>query len=133
MPSPKSGSAGSLVSPVAPKEIVEADDATGGSTQDVSNSGSKSGGSGSATKFTPPPEHKPEENKDKKSWIELQLVYESNGLPVAGAVYEVTLPDGTTVAGGCTDDKGLGRVECIDPGNCQISFTQLDKDAWTDA
>ena len=139
MPSPKSGTAGSLVKPTAPTDAKEADNATGGSTQDASNSGSKSGGSGSSVpvsqkKSDPPPdEHKPAENKDKTAWIELQLVYESNGLPVPGVDYAVTLPDGTTVATGSTDEQGLGRVECIDPGSCQISFVYLDKDAWEDA
>ncbi len=143
MPSPKSGTAGTLVKPTAPDATKDADDSTGGSTQDVSNSGSKSGsspssvqvsgGPGSSTDSSSSPEHKPGDNPDKTSWIELQLVYESNGLPVAGMAYEVTLPDGETVASGSTDEQGVGRVECIDPGSCQISFTELDKEAWTDA
>lgn len=149
MPSPKSGTAGSLVKPVAPTDANDADDATGGSTQDASNSGSKSGsapssvtvgamgsGSGSdgdASGDPAAPVHKPADNADKTSWIELQLVYESNGLPVPGAYYKVTLPDGTTVASGSTDEQGVGRVECIDPGSCDICFTDLDKDAWDDA
>ncbi len=149
MPSPKSGTAGSLVKPTAPTDAKDADDATGGSTQDVSNSGSKTGSAGSVvtvgamgaggssdgTDSSDPaaPEHKPADNADKTSWIELQLVYESNGLPVPGAYYKVTLPDGTTVASGSTDEQGVGRVECIDPGSCDISFTDLDKDAWADA
>ena len=155
MPSPKSGTAGSLVKPTAPTDPTDAVDSTGGSTQDVSNSGSKSGsapssvlvgamGAGSSSSSSdaaanaaadgpPAPEHKPADNPDKTSWIELQLVYESNGLPVPGVYYEVILPDGTTVASGSTDEKGVGRVECIDPGSCDISFTDLDKDAWADA
>lgn len=143
MPSPKNGTAGSLVKPTAPTATKAADDATGGNTQDKSNSGSKTGGSpssvqvkggaGSSDAAADSPEHKPADNPDKTSWIELQLVYESNGLPVAGAAYKVTLPDGTTVASGSTDDKGQGRVDHIDPGSCQISFTELDKEAWSDA
>ena len=148
MPSPKSGTAGALVKPTAPEATKDADNSVGGNPQDVSNSGSKPSGSGSSTKVgtkgsgagggagaggDAPPEHKPGENTDKKSWIELQLVYESNGLPVAGMAYEVTLPDGKTVAGGSTDDQGTARVECIDPGSCQISFPSLDKEAWEDA
>ena len=154
MPSPKSGTAGTLVAPTAPTDAKDADDATGGSTQDVSNSGSKSGSAGTSVTVgamssassssgdgsssdgsdnAASPEHKPADNPDKTSWIELQLIYESNGLPVAGEYYEVTLPDGTTVASGSTDEQGVGRVECIDPGSCQISFPDLDKDAWSDA
>ena len=136
MPSPKSGTAGTLVSPVAPQAAQDSVDANPGSTQDASNSGSQSSGSGSSVKVAAkdaPPEHKPGDNPAKTAWIELQLVYESNGLPVAGMAYAVTLPDGTTVAGGSTDDQGLGRVDCIDPGSCQISFPTLDKEAWEDA
>ncbi len=135
MPSPKSGTAGSLVKPTAPKDPIDADDAKPGSTQDASNSGSKSGSAGSSVKVAAMnvPEHKPGDTPEKKSWIELQLVYESNGLPVAGMQYEVTLPDGKTIASGSTDEKGLARVDCIDPGTCQISFPTLDKEAWEDA
>ena len=131
--SPKSGTAGSIVAPTAPTAPKDADNAVTGDIGDVTNSGSKSGGAGSSVKIDGPPEHKPGDNADKKSWIELQLVYESNGLPVAGMAYEVTLPDGKTVASGSTDDQGLARVDCIDPGSCQISFPSLDKEAWADA
>ncbi len=154
MASPKSGTAGTLVKPTAPTDPTDAVDSVGGSTQDVSNSGSKSGSTGSSVTVggggggssgsgggggggggsdSPPPQHKPGDNPDKKSWIELQLVYESNGLPVAGMAYEVTLPDGQTVASGSTDDQGVARVDSIDPGSCQISFPSLDKEAWEDA
>ena len=134
---PKSGSAGSLVAPTAPTAPKAADDAATGSIGDVANSGSKSGSAPSSVKVSSAggdsPEHKPGDNLDKTSWIELQLVYESNGLPVAGMPYEVTLPDGKTVASGSTDDQGCARVDHIDPGSCQISFPTLDKEAWTDA
>jgi len=132
---PKDGTAGSLVTPTAPKPINDADDAKGGQTTDASNSGSKSGSAPSSVLVKPMATHKPnsDENKDKKSWIELELVYESNGLPVAGMAYEVTLPDGETLASGSTDEKGVARVDNIDPGSCQISFPGLDKEAWVDA
>ncbi len=126
--SPKSGSAGALVSPTAPTEPKDADDAKAGS--EVVPKGNQGDGNGSSSDQ---PKHKPEENKDKKSWIEVQLVYESNGKPVAGMAYEVTLPDGETIAGGSTDENGVGRVDHIDPGSCQISFPSLDKEAWEEA
>jgi hypothetical protein len=131
--SPKSGSAGTLVPPTAPKEPKDADDAKAGSEVVPKGNQTSSSTSSSNTPPTDPPQHKPEENKDKKSWIEIQLVYESNGKPVAGVAYEVTLPDGETIAGGSTDENGVGRVEHIDPGSCQISFPNLDKEAWEDA
>jgi len=32
-----------------------------------------------------------------------------------------------------TDENGVGRVEGFDPGSCQVSFPDLDKEAWEDA
>ena len=140
MASPQEGTSGSLVSPTAPTDAKDPTADTTGSNTTISNSGSKSGSAPSSVLVKPmddgdpaPPEHKPDDNPDKKSWIALQLVYESNGLPVPGMAYQVTLPDGTTVANGSTDDQGYAKVDCIDPGSCQISFTDLDKEAWEDA
>lgn len=122
-----------LVKPTSPKDPKDADDSVPGANREIQRSGSSSDGDSSSTPPPDPPQHKPEENKDKKSWIALELVYESNGKPVAGMQFEVTLPDGKTIAGGSTDEKGKGRVENIDPGSCQISFPTLDKEAWEDA
>ena len=134
MASPQDGTAGSLVAPTAPDDANTPAAGQDGSNTTTSNDGSKAG-SAPAVVVVKPMTHKPDsdDNKDKTSWIELQLVYESNGLPVAGMAYEVTLPDGTTVSGGSTDDQGVGRVDHIDPGSCQISFPGLDKEAWADA
>ncbi len=80
------------------------------------------------------PAHDPdsEENKEKKSWFEIVLVDEA-GQPVAGEAYQITLPDGTTLATGTLDEKGFARVECIDPGQCKVTFPNLDKDAVEEA
>lgn len=77
------------------------------------------------------PTHNPNapENQTKTSWIEIQLNDES-GKPVTGEPYKITLPDGTTVADGTLDEKGYARVDNIDPGTCQVTFPNLDKDAW---
>lgn len=119
--SPKSGSAGTLVKPTAPTAPKEAVKADPGEVDKYEREPPK------------PPEHKPDENKDKTSWIEIEMVYESNGKPVPGMPYEITLPDGETVASGTLDEKGRARVEHIDPGSCQISFRDLDKEAWEEA
>ena len=71
--------------------------------------------------------HKPAE--DKHSWIEIELVDEEDN-PVPGQAYRVTLPDGTTVAEGTLDENGRARVDGIDPGTCQITFPDLDQEAW---
>jgi type VI secretion system secreted protein VgrG len=72
------------------------------------------------------------EEKEEKSWIEIELVDEDDN-PVTGERYQITLPDGTTVATGTTDSNGLARVSGIDPGTCKITFPNLDKDAWEKA
>jgi type VI secretion system secreted protein VgrG len=133
MPSPKSGNAPAAVAPSEPKKAEEADKADPGEMTEVKARQLET----QTGKYGTPPSdaHNPsdEENKKKTSWIEIALVYESNGKPVPGVAYEVTLPDGQTVASGSTDEKGLARVSGIDPGSCQISFPNLDKEAWEDA
>lgn len=69
------------------------------------------------------------ENKKKTAWIEIELVDEQMK-PVAGEVYLVTLPDGATVDQGTTNEQGRARIENFDPGTCQVSFPNLDKDAY---
>jgi hypothetical protein len=77
------------------------------------------------------PTHDPNaaENREKKSWIAIELVGE-DGNPIPGEPYRVTLPDGTTVADGTLDDKGRARVENIDPGTCKVTFPNRDKSTW---
>lgn len=67
-------------------------------------------------------------NHDKKSWVEIKLVDE-RGNPVPGEKYLITVPDGTDVEG-TLDSNGEARVEGIDPGNCKITFPELDKRTW---
>jgi type VI secretion system secreted protein VgrG len=43
--------------------------------------------------------------------------------------YEITMPDGT-VARGKTDSDGLAKVSGKTPGTCQVTFPDLDQDAW---
>lgn len=129
MPSAKSGKAGSAVKPVAPKDPFEADKADPGEMAKVKSEQqqSQSGKYGS-------PKEKPQKKSDdeeKTSWIEIELVDEE-GSPVPGEAYKVTLPDGS-VNSGTLDEKGFCRIEGIDPGTCQITFPNLDKDAWEKA
>jgi type VI secretion system secreted protein VgrG len=53
--------------------------------------------------------------------------------PVTGMAYRVTLSDGETVAEGTLDEKGTARIEGIEPGNCKVTFPDLDKSAWEEA
>jgi hypothetical protein len=135
MPSPKSGSAGSAVSPSDPAEAKEADKADPGEVDASQGRGRQTqAGTYGSVKVKPyKPPQTPEEKAKRKSWIEIELVYESNGKPVPGVAFEITLPDGETVASGSLDDNGLARVEGIEPGSSKISFPDLDKEAWEDA
>ncbi len=65
----------------------------------------------------------------EKSWIEIELVDEA-GQPVPNERYEITMPDGTTIATGSLDENGLARVAVSEPGTCQINFPALDAAAW---
>ena len=133
-----SGSAGALVSPLAPTAAVEADKADPGAMAQSgpgsvavtpANLSSVKVAKKSAASDAPTHDPNSEENKDKKHWIEIELVDEA-GKPVAGEPYQVTLPDGSTVADGTLDEKGRARVEGIDPGTCKVTFPNLDKEAW---
>ena len=133
MPSPKSGTAGTAVTPAAPTAATEADKANPGALTDAQGNPlpDKSGQNDSAqVKPYKPPQSK-EEKEKKKSWIEIALVGEDKN-PIPGEPYQITLPDGT-VAEGTLDEKGLARVDGIDPGTCQITFPKRDQDAWKKA
>ena len=133
-----SGSPGSLVSPLTPTAPAEADKADPGSKTTPSGGGytpaamplTNIGAAVRQSAASNAPTHNPlaEENKEKKSWIEIELVDEA-GKPVPGEPYRITLPDGT-VADGTLDDKGFARADHIDPGSCKVTFPNLDKEAW---
>jgi type VI secretion system secreted protein VgrG len=131
------GTAGNLVSPIAPSAAAEADDAKAGDKGNFSGGGDTSSknlnlvsgqSSPGSSRNTDAPWHDPNspENQDKKSWIEIELLDEEEK-PVPGEPYRITLPDGKTLAEGTLDERGRARVECIDPGQCQIVFPKIDK------
>lgn len=139
MPSPKSGSPGSAISPVEPKAALEADKAdpgeitkakkaeqeSGGGIAGAGGAGAGGGGGGASAKPHNPTE---EDKKKKKSWIEIVLVDMENR-PVPGEPYKITLPD-ETVADGSLDGKGFARVDAFDPGNCKVTFPKRDQSTW---
>lgn len=127
MPSPKSGTAGSAVSPAAPTAPQAADNANPGQVDQVKAQQIQS----QTGKYGSTPIKPYQSNPTKKSWIEIVMVDEDNNA-VPGMHYQITLPD-NSVADGTLDDKGFARVDGIDPGNCQITFPDLDKDAWEKA
>jgi hypothetical protein len=64
----------------------------------------------------------------KPHWIEI-MVQDKEGNPVVGQDYEIRLPNGQ-LATGTTDERGVARIDGIDPGNCRIRFPSLDKTVW---
>jgi type VI secretion system secreted protein VgrG len=136
---PLNGMKQRYVAPIAPIDCYVADDATPGGHCEYRGGGRppySGGGYGAAPpryggyRGPEPPTHNPysEENKDKKAWVELQLVDKMNN-PIPGEPYRVTLPDGS-VQEGRLDDQGNARISNCDPGDCQITFPNLDKNAW---
>lgn len=130
MPSPKSGKPGKAVTPTEPKKPEEADKADPGEMAKIKSQQQASGtGKYGAAKFKPfTPSEEEEQTEEEKTWIEIELVDE-NDEPVPGEKYRITLPDGR-VAEGTLDVNGFARISGIAPGTCQITFPNLDKDAW---
>ena len=60
----------------------------------------------------------------KADWIGISMA--CSGRPVAGAAWEVKLPNGEVVAGRL-DGNGKTRLEGLDPGQCTVTFPELDR------
>lgn len=66
-----------------------------------------------------------------KTWVEVQLV-DMAGNPMKSARYTIKLPDGS-IQEGFLSQEGIARCDNIDPGMCEISFPDLDAEAWEPA
>jgi type VI secretion system secreted protein VgrG len=127
--SPTPGMPGTLVPPQDPMEAEIADNADPGSKAPTYKNQRAAMTKREAAAFNAPSFNpKSKKNKDKTHWIGIKLV-DKKGKPVAGEKYRVTLPDGTTLAEGTLDEKGEAKVTNIDPGNCKVTFPNLDKNA----
>jgi hypothetical protein len=69
-----------------------------------------------------------EKQKEKKAWIEIILV-DNEGKPMPGVKYRITPPGGAPKEGRLNEHGQAGLYE-IEPGNCKITFPDLDKEAW---
>ncbi len=126
-----SASAGALVAPLTAAIADIADDDKPGSKIKLEKQSaarkertfkpSSGDGSGSSS----------DEKQEKKSFIKIKLIDEA-GKAVPGERYTIMLPDGS-VASGSLDEKGEAEVTGIDPGNCKVTFPELDKEAWEEA
>ncbi len=131
MPSPKSGNAGNPVAPAVPDVAQDADVADPGKVAKVKKQQIETQEGKYATEKLKPHKTKPaddEEDEQQASWIEIELVGEDDQ-PIPGEKYKIILPD-DTVAQGTLDQHGWARVEGFEAGECQVSFPNLDKDAW---
>ncbi len=129
-----SGNAGSPVSPLSPKDPFEADKADPGEMAQIKAQQlqTKSGKYGAVRVNPFKPGSDSDKSRDKKkTWIEIVLKDE-DGNPVPGEPYRITLPDGS-VSEGTLDQNGFARVDGIDPGTCEVTFPNLDKDTWDKA
>lgn len=116
-------------SPTSPKSPVDADSVQPG--KDTSYSGGSTIPDGATPADVAGRSIDSEEGDaaTETSWIEIELVGE-DGTPIAGERFEVKAPDGNTIRRGTTDAEGKGRVSVPEPGNCQITFPDLDQRAW---
>jgi type VI secretion system secreted protein VgrG len=128
---PKSGKAGSAVTPAKAKAAEPADLADPGAVAQTKAEQAKSKSGKYGTTPLKPHKESAGEDPERTAWIEIELKDDA-GQPVAGEAYQITLPD-DTVASGTLDDKGFARVEGIPEGTCKITFTNLDESAWEEA
>jgi hypothetical protein len=63
-----------------------------------------------------------------KTWIEIRLVDDA-GNPVSGMKYQIKLPD-SSIREGILGEDGTARVNGILPGQCSVSFPEIDADEW---
>ena len=129
----KSGKAVKAVAPAKPDVADDADDADPGEVAEAKAEQieKKSGKYGETPKKAHKKAETDDEDDEKTAWIEIELIDEADE-PVPSEKYEITLPDGS-VAKGTLDGDGFARVDGIEPGSCEISFPDLDKDAWEQA
>lgn len=70
-----------------------------------------------------------EEEEKKTSRFDIELTGVDNK-PIPDGRYEIVLPNGKTVAKGNLDKNGFAREAGFEPGTCQVSLADLDKEAW---
>jgi hypothetical protein len=70
-----------------------------------------------------------EKPKEKKAWIEIILV-DMKGKPIPNVRYKITPPGGGAPQEGRLNEHGQAGYYNIEPGECKITFPDLDKDTW---
>jgi hypothetical protein len=77
----------------------------------------------------PPPARPEPAPVEEVTWLAIELKDEE-GKPVPHARYLVTLPDGSTREG-TLNKNGYARVDGVNPGQCQVTFPELDGQSWS--
>lgn len=72
-----------------------------------------------------------QDKKAVKTWVEIRLV-DQDGNPVPNEKYRLKLPDGS-ITEGTLDKNGRARHDDIDPGQCEVSFPDIDAREWKPA
>jgi hypothetical protein len=85
------------------------------------------GGSAVEPEAPPPPAEDLGSSK-VRSWIEIELLDESDR-PVPGVRFRAVLADGS-VREGTLNAQGLARLDDVEPGTCDLSFPDLDGREW---
>jgi hypothetical protein len=70
-----------------------------------------------------------EEEETESSWIEVELVDEEDE-SIASESYEIDLPDSSTMGEGSADANGEAHSSGLAPGSSEITFPDLDDQAW---
>lgn len=78
-----------------------------------------------ATQPAPPPV----EEKKERTWVKIELV-DSENKPVAGARYSIKVPNESEPRKGVLDSQGQAGYFDLDPGTCEVTFPDFDKDTW---
>jgi type VI secretion system secreted protein VgrG len=137
---PIPGMACNLVEPTAPKDSKPAATSEPGQISQADYH-ARGVASGKADDISPAPHVPPtpsqqaaavaagDDEAKKKTYIEIKLV-DVEGNPVPGEKYKITLGD-QTVAEGTLGADGKARVDGIDPGQCKVTFPNLDKTVWS--
>jgi len=79
-------------------------------------------------RIPPTRRNRPKVVEEELTWIEIELIDEADQ-PVPGIEYRLRLVDGTIRFGKLNQD-GYARVDGIEPGTCEVTFPDLDEEAW---
>jgi hypothetical protein len=83
-----------------------------------------------------PPATTPEESRvlrvrPARTWVSIELLDDA-GDPVRDIAFELELPDGSKRSGRL-DERGRARFDGIKPGECKLSFPDIDASEWSAA